>query len=149
MSTLLSSMLLLLSTVTTFNEPSDSLQQKDYDYYIQRSKSQKSAATVLLVTGVIIGTVTLLVAVGTALGDGLTTIVTLGTTQPEHHSYTIPLLLSVAAIVGAVPLYIAASRNKRKATAISLDAGIGSGPRLQQRSVKNYAYPSLSLKIRL
>ena len=146
---LVPAMLLLLSTCTTFNEPSDSLKQHDYNYYMQKSKDQKSAGGVLLVLGLVAGTITLLVAALSALGEGVTAIVTLGTAKPEHHSYTIPFLLSLAPIIGGIVLYSAASRNKKIAKRISLDAGIGSSPLLQQQSVKNYQYPSLSLKIRL
>ncbi len=149
MSTLFSSMLLLLSTVTTFNEPSDSLKQHDYHYYMQKSKNQKTAADILIVTGIVVESVTLLVALATVVGEGLLSIVTLGTSKPEHHSYTLPILLGIAAIGVGIVLYSAGSRNKKIAKGISLDAGIGSSPLLQQQSVKNYTYPSLSLKIRL
>jgi hypothetical protein len=149
MITLVSSMLIFISSFTTFNEPSDSLQQRDYNYYMQMSKSQKSSATILLVTGLLVGVVTLAAAVGSGLKDAVTTIATLGSTQPERHSYTIPFILSLAAIVGAIALYSAAARNKINATAISLNAGIGSTPMLQQQSARNYTYPSLSLKIKL
>lgn len=149
MSTLFLSMLLLLNTGTTFKEPTDSLKPHDYDYYMRMSKSQKTGATIFMVTGIVVGSITLLIAAASAVGDAFTTVLTLGTSEPKRRSYTIPFLLSLAAIVAAIVLYSAASRNKQKAQAMSLDVGMGSSPVLQQQSIKNYTYPTLSLKIKL
>ena len=149
MSPIILSMLLLLNTATTATEPSDSLKQHDYNYFMQKSKNQKTAANILMVTGVVVLGITAAVALGDAVGDAVTTVFTLGTSQPKRHSYTIPFLLSLSAIVGGIILYSAASRNKKIAKGISLDVGMGSSPLLQQQSVKNYIYPSLSLKIKL
>ena len=151
MSLLFSSLLYMLSfsSVANFSNAPDSSRNADYEHYMQKSKNQKTAATIFLATGIAGGFLILLSALLKTVGDGFVSIISLGTYEPKRRSYTIPLLLIGAAIGGGIVLYSAASRNKKIAENISLDARIGSSPVLQQLSVKNYTYPSLSLKIKL
>jgi Ni/Fe-hydrogenase subunit HybB-like protein len=52
-----------------------------------------------------------------SVAGGLTTVFSLGTVEPEYKSLTVPYLLSAASIAGGVSLFVAASKNRKRAMA--------------------------------
>ena len=108
----------------TTNSP-DKLDRK---YYLQKSKNQKIAAWILLGAGVIgIAAVT----------PANTNLNTTGTV----------VVIGGASILGSIPLFIAGSRNKRKAMNASASIKIDQRQySLSSLSIKNY-YPTLNLKL--
>lgn len=152
MSLLLSSMLyiLSLSSGTSFNNAQDSSAKKqDYDHYMQRSKNQRTVGAIFLATGIAGGSAVLLIALLSTVGDALVSVASLGYYQPKRRTYTIPLLLMGAVIGTGIGFFLAAERNKKIAKNLSVDVGVGNTSLLRQQDIKNYAYPTLSFKLRL
>jgi hypothetical protein len=52
--------------------------------------------------------------VGEAVGDGMVSLFSFGTVEPEYKSYTVRYLLSATALRTGVALFIASSKSKRK-----------------------------------
>ena len=147
---LLFSSLLYVMSFTTVASPEnklDSLKKQEYEHYMQKSKNQATAATILVAAGAAGGFFTLLYALLTAFGNGLVYVVSLGTYEPKRRSYTAPLLLTGAVIATGFILFAAASRNKKIAKGLSVSAGVGNTSLLQQQRYRSYAYPTLSFKI--
>jgi len=100
MKKMISLAVLLAVAVTSFSqqtEPSPVLTKQDY---LQKSKSQRTSAFILLGTGAAL----------------------LAVAAPGNVSFDILPILVIgggAAIVGSIPLFIAAGKNKRKAMSLS------------------------------
>lgn len=92
-------LLALCFVMKTFSQ--DSLQTNKY--YLQRSKQQKSIAKILLIGGGVI----------TVLGIALST--SKQGTLNEFNSGALIASIGTASMIGSIPLFSAASRNKRKA----------------------------------
>lgn len=117
--------------------------------YLQKSKKQKTAAWIITGTGATGLIVTTVVDAGQAVNGGLTTLFSLGTVEPEYKSYTVPYLLSAACAIGGVYLFIASSKNKKKANTSSAFFRMEKIPVYQQTVFSNQSVPSLALKISL
>jgi len=123
-----------------------SLTQADY---LKKSKKQKTAAWILAGAGTAGLIVTTVADAGQAVGGGLTTLFSLGTVEPEYKSYTVPYLLNAACVISGIYLFIASSKNKKKAKAASVFINMEKAPVLQQTVFSNQSFPVLGLKISL
>lgn len=98
--------------------------------YLSKSKSQKIGGFVLLGIGV----------------------VCIGIAAPGNVSFdALPILVigGAGCIVGSIPLFLAAGRNKRKANAMSAYIEMQSEPVVQQGSVHRTLYPAISVRLGL
>jgi hypothetical protein len=143
---LLCSLLLVVST-TSFSQWADtSSTRAATNYYLKKSKSQKTAAWILLGGGA------LLTTVGIAVGVAETTEVLLGTfSTEEQSSFSAGAALTftgLAVMVGSIPLFIAAGKNRRKAMA-SVSFRMENATNLYQYTVSNTRYPAVAIRIRL
>ena len=148
--------LLLVLTITTFSQqniPSPTLTKQEY---IKKSKSQKTAAWVLLGGGFTISTIgalTSLPKAGKDIGYAILIIpnALTGNLQPEpqnnYTAQTILLIGGLTSMLSSIPLFIASGKNKTKAMSLSFK----NEPSLQlQKSSFVYRYiPSLTLKFQL
>ncbi len=121
---------------------------KETDYY-KKSKKQKTAAWIL--TGV--GTAGLLVTVAANATDEvaglLTTVLSAGYVEPEPKSYTVPYVISAACVVSGIYLFIASSKNKKKAKAATAFIDMETAPVLQGTVFNNQSFPVVGVKIHL
>ncbi len=120
--------LLLLCSITVFSQKPTSVNTD----YLKKSKNQKTVAWIL-VSGGLLST-----AIGSVQfnnGDG-----TAGNSRN-----TVFLVTGLAAIGTSIPLFIASSKNKKKATAISFK--METVPEVQQQSFVYHSYPALSFSI--
>ena len=108
---------------------------RDRDYYLLKSKRQKSGGRALLIVGTvaIAGRVLIGNSNSSSFSDAAVGVVIGG--------------LGVCALVGSVPLFIASGRNKRKGMEMTFD--IRQLPKPLRQSVGYSAIPSLTLKIPL
>ena len=148
--------LLLVLTTATFSQqniPSPTLTKQDF---LKKSKSQKTAAWVLLGGGFALSSIGALTAVPKAaedVGYGILLIpnVFTGNLQPEpqnnYTAQTILLIGGLTTILSSTPLFIASGKNKRKALSISFKSE--PSPQLQKNSFVYRAVPSLTLKFQL
>jgi hypothetical protein len=148
--------LLLAVSVSVFSqqiEPSPTLTKQDY---LAKSKKQKTGAWLLMGGGFAMMTIGAGVAIDDAAAetsDALVTIFSLGTVEPENNDKDNTTLSNVlffgglAAIVGSIPLFKAAKRNKREG--MSLSFSNQKIPSLQKTSFVYNSIPSVKLKINL
>jgi hypothetical protein len=136
MKPILSTTLLFLSLQVFSQEtnPAQSLTKQDY---LKKSKSQKTTASVLLGSGVLAG------GIGLAAGAGS---VCVGCPEkPKDQSGWV--IAGGTLMVSSIPFFIASSKNKKKATSISLKNQFI--PTLQSNGLANKATPTLAVTISL
>ena len=144
--TIILSLLLIIATAT-FSQQTNPLPALTKQNYLQKSKNQKTAAWILvaggaalIVTGAIVWANEVNKRAETDPFGGLVAVYT--TTS----GYWI-VAAGLVAAAGSIPLFIAASKNKRKAMSLSFKKE--TVPHLQKNSFVNRSIPSLSLKINL
>ena len=121
---------------------------KESDYY-KKSKNQKTAAWILTGAGTLGFVATLAVESTEEVGGALITLASLGTVEPEHHSYTVPYLLSAASVVTGIYFFIASSKNKKKAKAASVFIDTENLEILRGTVFVNQSFPAVGVKIHL
>lgn len=107
--------------------PSAPLTKQDY---LQKSKSQKTAAWILL-----------------GVGAGLVAVAAPGTV-----SFDILPILSIgaaAAIIGSIPLFISAGKNKRKGMAMAINLNMQHSPVNTYSGLVKHSLPGIAVKLRL
>jgi hypothetical protein len=117
--------------------------------YYKKSRNQKTAAWVLTGVGTLGLAVTAGVDAAQTVGGEFTTLLSLGTVEPEHKSYTVPYLLSAACIASGVCLFIGASKNKKKATDAAVFIGVENAPVIRGTVVITRSFPSVGIKMSL
>lgn len=122
--------MLLAFSVTSFCQRTDDSIPAVKTDYLQKSKSQKSAAFILLGIGV---TTLTIAAVGDLDLDAIGAVVIVGG----------------AATIGSIPLFIASGKNKRKALQASTFIKWERAATFEKQSFVQHSYPALSLKIGL
>ncbi|MES1214638.1 MAG: hypothetical protein ABUT20_03895 [Bacteroidota bacterium] len=116
--------------ISTFSQqatPSQALTKQDY---LQKSKHQKTAAWILLGGGILIGSIRV-------------------EPNPDVVNSTNAVLLTtgLAAIGSSIILFVASSKNKKKAMSLSFKNQ--TAPFLQNKNFVYHSIPSLSLKFHL
>ena len=135
----------LLITGKVFNQRQHAMLTKED--YLLKSRHQKTAAWILAGGGVTMTTIATLIALAEA-----STIATWGWVNPSGiHTHqglinTFGITGSLA-IIGSIPLFIIASRNKHKA--VSLSFKNKSSPQFYKSNLVYRAVPSLTLSITL
>lgn len=111
--------------------------------YLKKSKRQKTGAWILLGSGAALTTTGILVGSDNAAEEILT-----GNSK-GFDAAVIIWVSGMVCMVSSIPLFIAAGKNKRKATNTSVSLKFEDRPFLQQYSLNKKQFPALSLKIRL
>ena len=120
--------MLLVMSAMSFSQQTDPSQPLTREDYLKKSKGQKTAAFILLGTGVAMFAIA---APGNVSFDALGALVGIG----------------AVATLSSIPLFIASGRNKRKAMSAIASFKIETGPDIQNTSIMSRSYPTLSLKI--
>jgi len=140
--------LLLAVAANTFSQqinPSPVLTKQDYQL---KSKRQKTAAWVFMGGGFVMSTIGISLALNDATGI-LVSVLTLTPTNDNNNSSAAELLLitGAASMLGSIPLFIAAGKNKRKALSLSFK-----NEKMRPLNKTSFVYrdiPSLNLKLEL
>jgi len=143
------STLLLAFATASFSQQSAPKQHWTETDYLKKSKKQKTAAWIFTGAGTAGLIVTLAADASQAVGGGLITVFSLGTVEPEYKSYTVPYLLSAACVVSGVYLFVASSKNKKKAKRASVFINMEKATVLQGMAISNQSFPALGVKISL
>ena len=117
--------------------------------YLRKSKHQKTAAWILTSAGAV-GLLGTLVVDMSQVAEGLViTIGTLGMVEPKYKSYTVPYLLSTASLLGGVTLFIAASKNKKKAAHLATLPYLKTerASVLQRTGIGTQRYPAVAVRV--
>jgi len=118
--------------------------------YLKKSKKEKTWAWILTSVGTAGLLVTLVADAGQATGDAFATVVSGGTVEPTYTSYSVPYLLSGAAVASGVTLFVLAGKDRRKARAASVLINMEkTGVARQQLMVRNQMFPAVGVKLSL
>ncbi|MGN6164881.1 MAG: hypothetical protein ACTHOF_10105 [Flavisolibacter sp.] len=126
--------MLLLMAATSFCQQTDSSQSLTQKSYLQKSKSQKTAAWVLLGGGFAL-------AVGAAALDASSDW------SKSETPYLVAIFVGGASMLGSIPVFIASGRNKRKAMNASTYLQIRQNPFPTNTGLTLHATPTLSLQL--
>ena len=121
---------------------------KETNYY-KKSKKQKTAAWILTGVGTAGLLVTAVADAGQVMTGALVTVISVGTYEPEYKSYTVPYVISAACVVSGIYLFIASSKNKRKAKAATAFIDMETAPVLQGTVFNKQSFPVVGVKIHL
>lgn len=139
--------LLLTLNATVFSQTATSPVYMTQPCYLKKSKNQKTAAWILLGGG------TTLTIIGGALvlhdfGEGLDNAFN-PNPQPAHNKSTgagLAVAAGVASIVGSIPLFISASKNRHKGVSITFKNDLV--PELKNSEIIKVSLPEISLGVR-
>jgi hypothetical protein len=142
--------LLFAKTSVGISQYTDSLGGLSANDYLTKSRNQRSGAIVLTVAGSI-GLLGTLVSDINSFGRDLGTVVGRAPAARGRggNSHVIPYLLSAAAIVGAIPLYVGAAKNKQTYYTLSAHVKFEERSFPQQGTVNQITYPALAFKVQL
>ena len=116
--------------------------------YLKKSKSQKTAAWILLGSGVALVSTGFVIGMTEAVGD-LTCILLLCEEQQSSNTGEIFFYTGLASMGGSIPLFIASSKNKRKAEQVAVLLKMEKSTCFQYQLFKQISYLALSVKISL
>jgi hypothetical protein len=131
-------MMLLVLSAASFSQPTTNPATTAKTDYLQKSKNQKKTAWIMLgggasfiLLGDLIGN-----SKSSSFGDAGTGFVVAG--------------IGALSMLGSIPLFIASTKNKKKANnASTLLLKMEAIPAIQRQSFTQYSYPAISLKISL
>ncbi|MBC7875012.1 MAG: hypothetical protein H7Y01_13500 [Ferruginibacter sp.] len=115
--------------------------------YLKKSKSQKTAAWILLGGGGLLATAGLAVGMNEAV-DQLSTLFT-GEEQKSSNTGAVLFYTGLASMAGSIPLFIASSKNKKKANSISASFKMETLPSIRENSIVKTGYPAIVVKFSL
>jgi hypothetical protein len=118
-------LVLVFTTTTLFSQ-----QALTREELLKKSKSQKTAGFILL-------------------GAGATTLIIMSTGDTDLDAAGALFIGGTAAVLGSIPLFIAAGRNKRKANKMTGSIGLQQAPAVELAGIRYRSYPALSLKIKI
>ena len=146
MKQILLSFLLLSLAATCFAQYADTTKQSIATNYLKKSKNQKTAAWLLVGGGAVVTTVGMVVGFG-EVTDAIITSFS-GEEQSSFSAGALLTLTGLTAMVGSIPLFIAAGKNRRKAAA-SVSFKVENATNIYQLAVTNTRYPAVAIHIRL
>jgi hypothetical protein len=131
------SIILILISNAVFSQKTEPTQSLTKNDYLQKSKDQKMAAWLLLGAGAA-------ATIGGAIWFGNEFNLF------DNDNTAVPAVLTLAGILsmgGSIPLFIASSRNKNKALAMTAMLKIERSFGYQQKGIVHNNYPALSVRI--
>ncbi|MCY7310735.1 MAG: hypothetical protein LH619_08150 [Chitinophagaceae bacterium] len=136
--------LLLIFSISSFSQPTNSVQQFKTDY-LKKSKAQKTAAWILLGGGSALMLAGFIIPQGEVTQENLFWF-------DEHKNDNVKttfVLSGTLAMLGSIPFFIASSKNKRKAEGMKVLLKAEKLTSFQNLSFKQISYPALSVRITL
>jgi hypothetical protein len=97
---------------------------------LKKSRSQKTTGFILL-------------------GAGATTLIIISNGETDLDAVGPLFIGGTAAVLGSIPLFIAAGRNKRKANKLTSSISLQQAPIMQLAGVRYRSFPALLLKIKI
>jgi len=125
---------LLLITSRSFCQQTDSSRSLTPQDYLKKSKNQKTAAWILL-------------GGGFALAVGASILDVSSDWSKSETPYLVAISAGCASMLGSIPLFIAAGRNKRKGMNASTYFQIRQNPLPTNTGLTLHSTPTLSLKL--
>ena len=124
--------MLLLMTANSFCQQTDHSQSLTRQDYLKKSKNQKTTAWILLGGGIALGVAGPVLWSSTGISDS---------------GVDVLMVCGAASVVGSIPLFIAAGRNKRKGMNASAYFQIRQNSVPTNTGLTLHSTPTLSLKL--
>jgi hypothetical protein len=115
--------------------------------YLKKSKSQKTAAWILVGGGGLLTTAGMVVGMNEAV-DELSTLFT-GEEQKSSNTGAVLFYTGLVSMAGSIPLFLASSKNKKKANSMSASFKMESLPSIRENSIVKTGYPAIAVKFSL
>jgi hypothetical protein len=141
-------MLLAFTTVSFAQQATPNTNWRDSDLY-KKSKTQNIVGWSLAGAGTIGFIVTLAEDASQMVAGGFTAVLSNGTVQPEHKSYTAAYVISGAAVAGGVYLLFASAKNKNRAKTASVFIDMEKARVLQGTKFSYQSFPVVGVRIPL
>ncbi|MBX2933046.1 MAG: hypothetical protein KF825_02305 [Ferruginibacter sp.] len=142
---ILSLCIICFSTTAFSQTETDSIPVTKEDY-LKKSKNQKTAAWILLGTGVVLD-IAGIVTTGNNADKELGNLFS-SKQSVNHTGEYILYITGTAALAGSLTLFIAAKRNKKKALSTSFEINNQQLQQLKNNSLYTFNYPVLTFKLR-
>jgi len=126
-------LVLIVSSATSFCQGKDSSSRFTKEHYLQKSKNQKTAASILTSASIII-----------ALGAAMHDINNMFTDEAASKNWYITSELMLAT---GITLFITSAVNRKKAKTVALAMNIQKMPTLKYAVVTNHPLPSLGISV--
>jgi len=129
----------LTATCSSFSQQTqlDTVKHGTKDYYLQKSKRQKTGAWVLLIGGTAL------------MGTGLLIADSKNATFDQAGTGAIMFGIGFLADLGSIPLFIASSKNKKRAMKASVSLKIQDALAVRKQNIMNARFPAISFHVRL
>ncbi len=141
------SILVLTITFQSFGQPGTPTDQYSSDYFKMKSKKQRTAAWLMAGGGAVLCGTGLAIMSASALDEVAAWF------EDSHDSNygtgSALLVTGTLCMLGSVPLFIAAGKNRKKALAVSSFIKPEERPYVYQRSIKRTQFPAIGIKINL
>lgn len=147
-------LILLVSTTANilFCQQTNHIPKLTQHDYLQKSKNQKTAAWILLSSGVITSGIGFISAATKSTVETGSIIVSAiagipPTPHENYHTESTLLIIGTTATLLSIPLFIASSKNKKRGMSLSFKNEMSQ--EIQNGSFVKVSIPSLNIKIRL
>ena len=137
--------LLLIVSGRSFSQQTAAVTPPVKTDYLKKSKNQSTAAWILLGGGFAFTTTGIILGI-----NSVATEIVGAFTGEQSNTFEVGAVFfytGLASMVGSIPLFMASSRNKRKASAVSASFKIETGPFVKQAALIKSCYPAIALKI--
>lgn len=122
--------LLLIFSVASYSQNTELSNQLTKEDYLKKSKTQKTIGFVML-------------------GGGAATLIAISSGNSDLNSLGTLVVLGSGLVVGSIPLFIAAGRNKRKAKNVTTYFKFENTQFLKRTEISFQKIPSFAIKINL
>ena len=139
--------LLLIISAASFGQQTTTVTLPVKTDYLKKSKKQNTAAWILLSGGFAFTSTGIIVGI-----NGTTDEIVGIFTGEKSNKLEIGagfFFTGLAAMIGSIPLFIASTRNKRKANTVSASFKIETGSFVRQAGLTKCGYPVMVIKINL
>jgi len=137
--------LLLIFSITSFSQQTTTATTSAKTDYLKKGKNQNTAAWILLSGGFAFASTGIILGINGSAEELVGAF-----TGEQSNKLEIGagfFFTGLASMLGSIPLFIASSRNKRKASAVSTSFKIETGSFVGQAAPFKSGYPAIAIKI--
>lgn len=139
--------LLLTLSVASFSQSTTTAIPAEKTDYLKKSKTQKTAAWILLGGGVVMTSAAIAMGIN-KFNNIFDDIITPGQSESNNDGEVL-FYTGLVAMAGSIPLFFISSKNKKKANNVSASFKMESRSYVHQSIITRTPYPALSLKLNL
>lgn len=142
-------MLLLAFATTSFSQQIDQKQSLQQTDYLKKSKKQKKAGRILLAVGTGLIAASFIIPRGDLVYDGICIGAYCTDKYKNDKIKSAVLVAGGITALGSIPFYIASSKNRKRAKALSVSFKRDNAFIVNNYNSVNISYPAISLNIGL